>query len=703
MIVMVFMQFPVRAQTQIFNGYSRNRLKDDFQFKPAQGTIFTIAAAATSPAAVFSNTSSISITDRAGINGANGIAAPYPSTIAVSGLTGTLNGITVTLTNVSLPRTRDIDIVLVAPDGKAFMLMSDVSDDSATTGANITISDAGSAFPAAGAVATGTYLPTDVVSALTANDSFPAPAPSAYNSPAPTGTATFASVYNGINPNGTWSLYIEDDALGGGNSTIAGGWSLNITTAGGAATSTTNITSSINPSLTTQSVTFTAAVSSGGSAVTSGTVSFTQNGAAISGCTNVALNAGGQAVCTAGAGTLPEGTRTIAANYSGTTLFGASSGSLSQTINSPTIVSGSQFCNNGGINVNDNGTAFQYPSNISVSGLIGTISKVTVDLNNVTLPRAQDIDLLLVGPGGQALIIASDIGSSGAASNVNLTLDDAAASTLPIGASLTGGTFRPTDNDVPGAPDVFPAPAPSSFNQPAPNRTATFASVYNGSNPNGTWNLYAVDDALGGGASSIGGYCLNFALNKFSTTTIIDSSRNPSPAMQSVTFTATVTTSGADIPSGSVEFFDGMTSLGTRTLDVSGKAMLTTSALAQGTHNITANYLGANVGAGGGGFAPSPSAALSQSVLPPTAAPVNIDGRVISSTGRGVPRATVTIIDGSGNTRTARTNPFGYYRFSAVEVGQSYVITVSAKNRSFAALAVTLFQEMNNLNFAEIQ
>jgi hypothetical protein len=55
-----------------------------------------------------------------------------------------------------------------------------------------------------------------------------------------------------------------------------------------------------------------------------------------------------------------------------------------------------------------------------------------------------------------------------------------------------------------------------------------------------------------------------------------------------VTFTATVTPSGA---TGSVQFFDGVTSLGTSPL-VSGTATLNTSALAAGSHPITAVYAG---------------------------------------------------------------------------------------------------------------
>lgn len=165
-----------------------------------------------------------------------------------------------------------------------------------------------------------------------------------------------------------------------------------------------------------------------------------------------------------------------------------------------------------------------------------------------------------------------------------------------------------------------------------------------------------------------------------------------------VTFTATVNTGGNGTATGSVEFFDGMTSLGTGTLNASGQATLTTSTLAPGTRNITAQYLGANVGAGGGGFANSTSGVLQQRITVPTAASINISGRVQTASGRGITKALVTITDGSGNTRTATTNPFGFYRFTDVAIG-GYVISVSAKNRQFAPQFITFNGETNNLNF----
>jgi hypothetical protein len=78
------------------------------------------------------------------------------------------------------------------------------------------------------------------------------------------------------------------------------------------------------------------------------------------------------------------------------------------------------------------------------------------------------------------------------------------------------------------------------------------------------------------------------AVGPGATTTALVSSPNPSLVGQTVTFTATV--SGAS-PTGTVQFRDGATVLGT--VGLSGTtAVLSTAALAQGTHPITAVYSG---------------------------------------------------------------------------------------------------------------
>ena len=73
-----------------------------------------------------------------------------------------------------------------------------------------------------------------------------------------------------------------------------------------------------------------------------------------------------------------------------------------------------------------------------------------------------------------------------------------------------------------------------------------------------------------------------------STSTTVTSDHNPWPAGQPLNLMATVTPSTT---MGSVEFFDGGTSLGTASV-VSGSATFNTSSLTQGTHDITGSYSG---------------------------------------------------------------------------------------------------------------
>ncbi|MEO5935590.1 MAG: Ig-like domain repeat protein [Terriglobales bacterium] len=100
---------------------------------------------------------------------------------------------------------------------------------------------------------------------------------------------------------------------------------------------------------------------------------------------------------------------------------------------------------------------------------------------------------------------------------------------------------------------------------------------------------------------------------KINTTTGLQSSANPSTAAQNVTFTATVTNSGA-AATGSISFRDNGVEIGTGTLNGSGAATFQTSALTQGTHPLTAVY------AGGDSHFGSTSSTLNQVVnapLPP--------------------------------------------------------------------------------------
>ncbi len=158
----------------------------------------------------FTNTDAIAILDFGG--------SPYPSTITVSGMTGTLSKVTATLQGFSHTYPRDVDALLAAPTGANTLLMSHAGNQPALN-LNLTFDDAApSAMPRFGSLISGPYRPTEYT---------PAPA---FSNPAPAGPyAAVLSSLNGINPNGVWSLYVMDDQLGdtGG---ISNGWSLTLTT-----------------------------------------------------------------------------------------------------------------------------------------------------------------------------------------------------------------------------------------------------------------------------------------------------------------------------------------------------------------------------------------------------------------------------------------------------------------------------------------
>ena len=89
-------------------------------------------------------------------------------------------------------------------------------------------------------------------------------------------------------------------------------------------------------------------------------------------------------------------------------------------------------------------------------------------------------------------------------------------------------------------------------------------------------------------------------------TLALTSGSSPSVGGAALTFTATVT--GGHSPSGSVVFYDGLTVLGTNSLNGSAQAALTVSTLTGGTHAITAFY------PGNASNAPSASATVTQTV-----------------------------------------------------------------------------------------
>jgi subtilisin-like proprotein convertase family protein len=159
--------------------------------------------------------------------GTSGPSNPSPSVINVAGVSGTVKRVSVRLKNVSHTFPDDMDVLLVSPTGQKFIVMSDSGGTVDLVNNTITLDDtAVGALPDSTAIGTGTFRPTN----FGTGDTFSAPAPPApYQSPAPAGAATSASVFGGQNPNGNWQLFIQDD-VSGDTGSVAGGWELIITT-----------------------------------------------------------------------------------------------------------------------------------------------------------------------------------------------------------------------------------------------------------------------------------------------------------------------------------------------------------------------------------------------------------------------------------------------------------------------------------------
>jgi subtilisin-like proprotein convertase family protein len=359
----------------------------------------------------------------------------YPSPIAVSGLSGVITDLDVTLTGLSHTFPADLDILLVGPTGQTALLLSDALAGNDIVNATVTFDDA----------APPPSIPLVSDSVRTSYnggfDPFPGSAPGA-----PYGV--LLAGFNGSDPNGTWNLFVFDDLAGDGGA-IDGGWSLTITTA---------------PAVT-------------GVATT---------------------------LSTAAALTIPA---------SGT---GAPAGA----------------------------PADPYPATIAVSGLLGTIVDVDVTLSGLSHTFPADLDILLVGPGGQHVMLMSDVGNLVDISGVTLTIDDQATAAM-LALPLASGTYQPTNVADSQLVDPLPTSAPAGPH-------GTNLSVFSGTSPNGTWRLFVVDDASVDVGSLSGGWSLTITTTQGRPSlSQLSPNRVPlSSAPQTITIRGANFTAGATVTIG---------------------------------------------------------------------------------------------------------------------------------------------------------
>ncbi|HTC49877.1 MAG TPA: FG-GAP-like repeat-containing protein [Candidatus Aquilonibacter sp.] len=154
-------------------------------------------------------------------------------------------------------------------------------------------------------------------------------------------------------------------------------------------------------------------------------------------------------------------------------------------------------------------------------------------------------------------------------------------------------------------------------------------------------------------------------LNNSGSVNTLTSSLNPATAGKSVTLTATVATKVRGVtavPTGTVTFMDGSTSLGTANL-TNGSATFTTSSLAVGSHSVTAQY------SGNGNFVPTTSTVVTEVVA-------------------GVPDYAL-----SANTTSATVNPGGSASFTiTLTPAYGYNGTVSLSCGTLPATVTCSFQ-----------
>ena len=169
------------------------------------------------------------------------------------------------------------------------------------------------------------------------------------------------------------------------------------------------------------------------------------------------------------------------------------------------------FSTTAAVVISDGTTAAPYPSQVDVTGLTGVVDKVTVTLYDLSHTLPMDMHLLLVGPQGQTVVLMSAAGGEYPVSDVNLTFDDSAAKELPEGDQILPGRYQPSQ--FLDAAD-FPGPAPAG-------PYAAALSAFNGTAPNGAWQLYVVSDLSGDSGAIAGGWSLTVSTEPAAATPFV--------------------------------------------------------------------------------------------------------------------------------------------------------------------------------------
>ncbi len=446
-------------------------------------------------------------------------------------------------------------------------------------------------------------------------------------------------------------------AAGGGNRTIAAVYSgdtkfatstsPDFTQTVNSAATTTAVSSNHNPSVTGQSVTYTATISvtSPGGGSPTGTVNFKDGGTTISGCGTQTVS-GSQATCTVTAGYLASNSpRTITAVYSGDTNFATSvSSNLTQTVNKASTATAVSSNSNpsvtgqsvtytatisvnspgsgtptGTVNFKDGGTTITGCGTQAVNGSSQATCTVTAGYNHSASPRtitavySGDTNFTTSTSSALSQVINAANTSIALASNNNPSVTGQSVTyTATISVTSPGsGTPTGTVNFKDGGTTITGC-GTQAVNGSS-QATCTVTAGYNHSaSPRTITAVYSGDTNFTTSTSS----ALSQVINAANTSTALASNNNPSVTGQSVTYTATVAaiSPGVGTPTGTVNFTsDGTTISGcaAKTLSSGQATCTTTFNAANGSHTITAVYSNTD-----GNFNGSTATGITQTVNP---------------------------------------------------------------------------------------
>lgn len=377
------------------------------------------------------------------------------------------------------------------------------------------------------------------------------------------------------------------------------------------ATTSVQLTSSLNPIVAGNNITLTAVVAGNG-AIPTGKVTFLDGATSLGSTT---LNSAGQANLTIG--NLLSGDHLITASYGGDT---ADNGSVSAAITESVKPATTAISLTSSSNPALAGTALTFVANLTSNGSLPIGSLVLHDGSLV-------IGSALIGPTGAAQFTLSSLSpqphtltASFAGDSDHLASISAAIEQLIQLGTSTASIVSSENPGVLGAPLTFTTHVNGTGTQPTGNvifldGTANIASVPL-TNGTATFSLssltiglhtitlsYAGDTTHSASPPAI----LNEQIQQSTSTTILTSG-SPSIVGAPVTFTATVTGARSTVTGGVVQFYDGASLLGSAPVNPAGVASYQSTLLTAGTHLIIASYQGDQNDRG------SSSSALSQAI-----------------------------------------------------------------------------------------